>query len=334
MEKKTQELIRLVANENFYGCSPSVLNVLKKNLKDVHLYPSPPFRLEEKLAKKFTVEQKNIVVGAGSVRLIDGIIQTFVEPDEEIIIFERSFVAYEQIAAAHRRKYLLAKQNNFVCDVKNILPLVTKKTKVIFIANPNNPTGTIINHTQLEFLLKKISKNILVVVDEAYCEYVTDKSFPDSFSLQKKYPNLIILRTFSKIYGLAGLRIGYSIANEKISDSFKQSRIPFFFNSLSEDAALAALSDEKFVKKCVEKNSSEREFLYQNLKKLGFNVIPSQGNFVYLFFDNDNEKEIICKKILDAGILICNLKIFGQDKSLRISIGNRSANNKILKALK
>ena len=334
MELKKQKMIRLVANENFYGCSPSVLSALKKNIENVHLYPGNPFRLEEQLAEKFGVDQKNIVVGAGSVRLIDGIIQTFVEPDEEVIIFERSFVAYEQLATAHRRKCLLAKQINFICDVKNIFPLVTPKTRVIFIANPNNPTGTIINHFQLELLLKYVSKKIIVVVDEAYCEYVTDKSFPDSFSLQKKYPNLIILRTFSKIYGLAGLRIGYSIADEKISDLFKKNRIPFFFNSLSEDAALIALKDKKFVKECEKKNSTEREFLYNNLKQLGFNVIPSQGNFVYLFFKYDHKKEIIFKKLSDAGIMVCNLKIFGQDKSLRISIGDRDANKKILKALK
>src|SRR3972149_4091827 len=135
MKNKSKNIIRLNANENFYGCSPKVLQAIKRDIKSVHLYPSMPVKLEKKLAEKFGVEQKNIVVGAGSVRLIDGIIQTFVGNDEEIIIFERSFVAYEQLAAAHRRKCVFAKQNNFICSVENVLPPLTKKTKVVFIAN-------------------------------------------------------------------------------------------------------------------------------------------------------------------------------------------------------
>ncbi|HLG34408.1 MAG TPA: histidinol-phosphate transaminase [Bacteroidia bacterium] len=328
MKNKKQQVVRLNANENFYGCSPAVLKAIKRDIKNVHIYPDLPFRLEEKLAEKFGVKQKNIVVGAGSVRLIDGIIQTFVEPDEEIIIFERSFVAYEQLAAAHRRKYLIAKQTNFICDVKNIFPLITQKTKVIFVANPNNPTGTIISHSQIENLLKNISEKILLVIDEAYCEYVTDKSFPDSISLQKEYSNLIILRTFSKIYGLAGLRIGYAIAEETIANTLKNSRIPFFFNSLSEDAALAALSDKEFITACAKKNAKEREWLYQKLKQSGINVIPSQGNFIYIYFDGDDEKEKMFERFRHEGLKICNLKIFGQDKSLRIGIGNKSTNKK------
>ncbi len=333
MKNKDKVTIRLNANENPYGCSADVLKAIKKNIKNVHLYPAIPIRLEQKLADKFGVDQKNIVIGAGSVRLIDGIIQTFVEPDEEIIIFERSFIAYEQLAAAHRRKYIFAEQTNFVCDLENVLPLITKKTKVIFISNPNNPTGTIITHIQLEKALKKIPKKVLVVIDEAYCEYVTDKSFPDSLSLQKKYPNLVILRTFSKIYGLAGLRIGYAIIEESLANIMKTGRIPFFFNSLSEDAALAALADEGFVEKCAEKNSKEREYLYQHLKQIGMNVIPSQGNFIYIVFKNDIEKEAVYKKLSDAGIVIANMKIFGQDKSLRIGIGNKKSIKKIMYCL-
>ena len=330
---KNHKVIRLNANENFYGCSPNVLQAIKRNIRNVYQYPPIPVRLEEKLAYKFNVDPENIVVGAGSVRLIDGIIQTFVEPDEEIIIFERSFIAYEQLAAAHRRKYFFAKQTNFICNVSTIFPLVTQKTKVIFIANPNNPTGTIIVHSQLENLLKNISEKILVVIDEAYCEYVTDKSFADSISLQKKYTNLVILRTFSKIYGLAGLRIGYAIAEANISGSLKKNRIPFFFNSLSEGAALAALEDKKHVTACTRWNSKEREFLLKGLIKNGLNAIPSQGNYIYVWFEDENEKDALFKKLFDAGILICNLKFFGQDKSLRVGVGNRKVNTQIQKIL-
>lgn len=333
MKSKKTHIIRLNANENFYGCSDKVLQAIKKDLKNVPLYPSMPIRLEGKLAEKFGVKPQNIVVGAGSVRLIDGIIQTFVEPDEEVIIFERSFIAYEQLAAAHRRKYVFAKQTDFICDPGNIFPCIKNNTKVIFLSNPNNPTGTIITHDQLKQLLKNIPEKILVVIDEAYCEYATDKSFPDSFELQKKHSNLIILRTFSKIYGLAGLRIGYGIMKEEMADKLRLSRIPFFFNSLSEDAALAALSDEKFVSACAKKNSREREFLCEKLKTKGYHAIPSEGNFIYVHFNSDEEKEAIYKKLADNNFLISNLKVFGQDKSLRIGIGDRKTNTGMIKCL-
>ena len=235
---------------------------------------------------------------------------------------------------AHRRKYFFAAQTEFTCYVKNIYSLITKKTKVIFIANPNNPTGTIITHTQLENLLKNISEKILIVIDEAYYEYVTDKSFPGSIALQKKYPNLIILRTFSKIYGLAGLRIGYAIAEKTIADSLKKNRIPFFFNSLSEDAALTALSDDKFIKKCAKANERERKYLFTELKTAGYNVVESQANFLFLYFISEEEKENIFKRLSDEGLMICNLKIFGQGQSLRISIADRQTNNRIVSCVR
>lgn len=330
--KKTQ-LVRLSTNENCYGCSPKVTAALKKGLRNIHQYPGIPFFLEEKLAEKFGVDHKNIIVGAGSSRLIDGIIQTFVEGEEEIIIFEKSYRAYEQLCAAHNTKYFLARQKDFVCDVENILPLVSQNTKLIFIANPNNPTGTIITHKQLEYLLKHISNEIIVVIDEAYCEYVDDPSFPDSFLLQKKYPNLVILRTFSKIYGLAGLRVGYAIADIKIAEALKKNRIPFFFNCLSEDAALAALEDNKFLSECAKKNKKERAFLYENLKKIGMHVVPTQGNFIYLYFSSEEEKETTFKKLSNEGIVICNLMVFGQEKSLRITVGDREICKRIIKLL-
>ena len=326
MKTKKQDIIRLNANENFYGCSPRVLHVIKKDLRSVHLYPAIPLRLVEKLADKLGVPPKNIVAGAGSVRLIDGIIQTFVEPNEEIIVFEKSFVAYEQLAAAHRRKCVFAKQNNFICSVENVLPPLTKKTKVVFIANPNNPTGTIITHSQLEKLLQTVSEKILVVLDEAYCEYVTDPDFPDSTLLQKKYPNLILLPTFSKIYGLAGWRIGYGIMSEELARKLKQIRIPFFFNSLSENAAIAALDDNQFISSCAKKNAKERALLYEKFKDAGVNVVPSQANFLYLYFDSEKEKEILFDKLVAKNLLVCDLGVFGQEKSLRIGIGDRKTN--------
>jgi histidinol-phosphate aminotransferase len=332
--KNKPTMIRLNANENFYGCSPAALRNISKNTGKPHEYPAAPMQLEHELAEKNGVEKNRIVSGGGSVRLIDGIIQTLTAPDEEIIIFERSFIAYEQLSAAHRRKYVFAPQTDFTCDIRNVFPLLNPKTKLIFIANPNNPTGTIISGLQLEHLMQQIPQHVLVVLDEAYHEYVSSNLFPDSIQLQKKYPNLVILRTFSKIYGLAGLRIGYAIAEEKIADTLRLSRIPFFLNPIAEQAALQALRDTDFISKCAMANEAERKFLYANLQQAGYQVVNSQANYLYVYFESNEEKEEIFSQLSGDGLLVCNLKVFGQENSLRIGIGDRSTNNRVLESMK
>ncbi|OFY71874.1 MAG: histidinol-phosphate transaminase [Bacteroidetes bacterium RIFCSPLOWO2_12_FULL_37_12] len=328
-------MIRLNANENFYGCSGKVISAMRKKLKDVNFYPDfNPISLENELAGKLNVTRENIVIGAGSVRIIDGIIQTFcANQNDEIITFENSFSAYHQLAGAYNRKYIFAKQENFICRLKNIFPLLNKNTKVIFLANPNNPTGTIITHDELNEFMKRLPSPVLMVVDEAYCEYVCDTRFPDSVSLLKKYPNLIIARTFSKAYGLAGLRIGYAIAHKKNIHNLKKTRIPYSINYLSETAAKVALSDRAFIKKCCADNDKERKILFDSLVKSGYNALESQANFIYVYFASEEEKEIIFKKLFDSNILVCNMKIFEQEKCLRIGVGDRKTNKMILKCL-
>lgn len=303
-------------------------------LKEAPWYPAPPIRLEEKLAEKFGVKPGNIITGAGSVRLIDGLIQSFVEPDEEVLFFERSFVAYEQLATAHRRRCVMAPQENFVCNPEILHSFINSKTKLIFIANPNNPTGTMITHRQLSDFMCHVSERILVVIDEAYAEYVTDKDYPDSLALHRKFPNLIILRSFSKIYGLAGLRIGFAIADESLAGGLKKNRIPYFLNYLSEAAALAALDDVQFISRCATRNRRERDFLFRHLKKAGYTVAPSQANFLFVYLEDEKRKEQLHKRAMDAGLMICNLSVFGQDHSLRVGIGNRTVSEALLEVFK
>lgn len=327
--------MKLSANENFYGCSPLVKQAIEANLHVVPVYPdNNQTALKEKLAAKWKTSPRNILLGVGSVGIIDNIIQFLVKRDEEIITFERSFVAYGQLAAIHQRKCYFAKLTDFTCDVENIFPFLNPKTKVIFIANPNNPTGTILSKYSLLTLLKKIPSTVFVVVDEAYYEYVTDENYPDVIQLQKEFPNLIVLRSFSKIYGLAGLRLGFGIAEEKIVALLEQNRLPFFVNALASVAAIAALDDEHFLSECARKNKEEREFLFEELKKLGFTVVSSQGNFVYLYFDSDNEKEKIYHQLVKAGLQVCDLKIFAQDRSLRITIADHEISERIVNCFK
>lgn len=331
---KINPTMKLSANENFYGCSPLVKKAIRKKIREVNYYSDSPVQLEETLAEKLKLSPGRVVVGAGSVRLIDGIIQSLAEPEDEILTFDKTFIAYSQLASAHKRKCAFAPVSDFTCRVKNLLPAIHNKTKVIFIANPNNPTGTIIPHEELRNFLQNTGREIYVVIDEAYREYVTDPAFPDSLSLLKEFPSLIILRTFSKAYGLAGLRIGYALADEKIISILKQSRIPHFMNCFSADAAAAALKDEKFIEKSARKNEMERNYLYKNLKQSGFDVIPSQGNFLYLHFADEAAKMKVYSSLKERGIVICNLSVFGQDKSLRISIADRKTNRKIVECLR
>lgn len=329
-----KKLIKLNANENFYGCSPKVASLIKNNADIVSSYPNyTPEKLEQAIAKKLHISQACIAVGAGSVRIIDGILQSLVKPKQEILIFENSFIAYYQLADIHHIKYSIIPQQKFVCKLENTIPFITDKTKLIFIANPNNPTGTTIKHNEFVQFIKKIPSSVLVVVDEAYIEYATQRNIANPLSLLGKYKNIILVRTFSKAYGLAGLRVGYVIADERIITQLKNNRIPFTINCFAEKAALTALSDTAFLKSCINKNKTEREFLFTALKKRGYHVIPSEANFLFVYFESEKEKEMIYHTLLDKSILVCNLKIFGQEKCLRIGIGDRKINKQIIASM-
>ena len=330
-----KKMINLANNENSYGCSRLALKAVLKKYKDICSYPElNPIALKEKLAEQFGVTAKNIVAGAGSVKIIDGLIKTFVGQDEEVITFEKSFIAYEQLSDMHGKKCHFAPLTELCCAPENILPFITEKTRLIIIANPNNPTGTIISHDELDVFLRRVPEHITVAIDEAYAEYVTDPAFPNSIELLRKYRNVVILRSFSKVYGLAGLRIGYGIMEEGKAEQMAAGQIPFSLNYLSYNAAIAALQDRSFVEKSVIANAGQRKFLERELTNLGFNTIPSQANFIYLWFAHEGEKREMYDLLFQNGIMICDLKKFKQEKALRITIGERNVNQKIISLIK
>lgn len=330
---RDKKIIRLNTNENYYGCSRTVIPVMEKKLALVNQYPDMSFRLEKRLAEKYGLSEEQVITGAGSVRIIDGIIQSLVKPDEEILSFERSFIAYEQLAEAHYRKLIKVKQTDFICRPENLEAHISPKTRVIFLANPNNPTGTIISHQELDLFMQKLSSEIYLVLDEAYCEYVHDTCYPDALMLLKKYTNLIVLRSFSKIYGLAGLRIGYGFMHASLANQMKAKRIPFFLNYLAEDAALAALEDEKFIQTCAEKNAIERTWMTDALRKKGYQVTSSQANFLFIYFDDENQKNEIHQKLSAEGLITCNLTSFNQTNSIRIGLADREVNEMVVGVL-
>jgi histidinol-phosphate aminotransferase len=332
--EKIDKIIKLSQNENPFGASPLALKAIEKNYHSVNRYPEIIHEdLRNKLAKKYNVIPGNIVVSAGSVEVMDMAIKAFVGFDENIVTSEKTFVAYKLLARIHRRECKLAKLVNNTVNVENIISMCDEKTRLIFIANPNNPTGTIITHDSLHTLLKAIPSQVFVVIDEAYIEYVNDTSYPHSLELQKSFPNLIILRTFSKIYGLAGLRIGYGITHTDVRSSLIKHKTPFSVSHLSNVAAIASLDDEEFVKKSISVNEKERAFLQDAFKNMGLNITPSLGSFVCLEFDSLFEKEEVHKYLRNEGIIIRDLGPFGIEKGLRTSVGRPDENVKLVDCL-
>ena len=334
MPKKIFKTVRLHSNENPLGPSPIALEAIRKYSQDIHCYADwVPKRLKEKLARKQQVAPENIAVSAGSYELIDLIIHFLVTADEEILTFNNTFMAYSYGAKRNGRKCVVAQMPAPECNLKDLIPLCGNKTKVIFFANPNNPTGTIVTHDSLRDLLETIPSNVLVVADEAYYEYVTNESYPDSVQLLKEFPNLIILRTFSKIYGLAGARVGYGIASESLVETMEEKRLLRSINILGKKAAEAALDDVEYIRRSVSQNSRGKEYLLKELRQLGFAVNDSQANFLYLPFHDNNQKNSVYQTLAKEGLMVCDLEIFGQNNSLRITISLNEINQRIIDCL-
>lgn len=332
--KYRKELVRLAQNENPYGVSPKAKIAIQEGLNDIPQYPDDEqMELRQLLADRLNVKISNLTVGAGSVSIIETLIKTFVKKDEHIVFPEVTFAAYKLIAKIFRVDYRVAKLTNYSVDLNLINQLCDNKTKLVFLANPNNPTGTILHHNELKQFIEQLNANTLVVIDEAYIEYTSDPNFPRSIELLNEYPNVIILRSFSKIYGLAGLRIGYGIAHESITNMIQGQRIPFTINKLATIAALASLKDDDFLNLCIRKNEKQRDYLYSSLKKTGYNIIPSQTNFHFLYFDNTNQRDAIYEQLIDYGLQTRKMDRFGDSMALRISIGDEATNQKIIDCL-
>ncbi len=335
LQHDIEHIIKLSQNENPYGASPMALKAIDDSYHSIHRYPAfIPAVLKYKLAAEHHLSAENIVVGAGSVEIIDLVIKSLSNVDEEVIASEKSFMAYQLLAKNNRRVCKIAKMEEHTINLDNIEALCTEKTKVIFIANPNNPTGTIVTQDAFEKFLANISPNIYVVIDEAYIDYVNDISYPNSLKLRKKYPNLIIIRTFSKIHGLAALRIGYSIATKEISALIESFRTPFSVTTLGVAAAMASIDDHDFIRECTALNEKEREYLHDEMNDLGLKVVKSQGNFIFLECESEEHKQHLYDMFKEKGFLVRTLEAFGIATGLRISVGMPEDNRHLIECLR
>jgi len=333
-----KNIVKLASNENPLGPSEVVKKAIQNSIEDVSLYPDGNgFYLKKALSEKLGVTADMITLGNGSNDVLDVIARVFLTTGRECIYSEYAFVVYaiatQSVGATARvaKAYLPEEVGAYGHDLNEMDRLVTEKTSVVFIANPNNPTGTWIESEGLERFIKKLPKHIIVVLDEAYCEYLDQQSLVDTTKWLQKYPNLIITRTFSKAYGIAGLRVGYAVSHPDIADLLNRVRHPFNVNSLGLVAAEAALQDEEYIEKSRELNKQGLQQLANGFEKLSLGYIPSVGNFISL---NVGEKAAdIYTKLLHEGVIVRPISAYKMPQYLRVSVGLPAENEILLSAL-
>jgi histidinol-phosphate aminotransferase len=326
------EIIKLASNENPLGASPLALQAMRKAFTESFLYPDDScFYLRKKLAKRLKVEPENLIIGNGSVELLPLTTLAYLSPEYNAVGSEGAFIWFKIAANIAAAELIEVPMKNYAHDLKAMLAAVKKNTRLIYIANPNNPTGTIVTKDETEEFFRKIPEDILVIMDEAYYEYIDDPRYPDSFKFFREGKNILILRTFSKIYGLAGVRLGYGIAPKEVVASLAKLRISFNANRLSQIAGMAALDDDQHTKRGKGVNDAGKEFLYNAYQKLGLFYLPTYGNFIFVDFDRDSQ--IVFEALLRKGIITRTIKEYGFPNALRITIGTEEQNHKLIRAL-
>ncbi|MBZ4653676.1 MAG: hisC [Peptococcaceae bacterium] len=315
-----KKIIKLSANESLWGPSPRVQKVLQDALNLLHLYPDGmAFQLKEALATLWGLKISNFILGNGADELILMTALAFLNPGDEVIIPTPTFSEYETAVTIAGAKPLLINQPALRFDLPELAKSVSAKTRMVFLCNPNNPTGTSFTHEELKTFLESLPHDILVVLDEAYCHYAADPHFPSSRDLIKAFPNLMVLRTFSKVFALASLRVGYAVGREENMKIMEKVRQPFNVNTLGQCAALAALQDQTYTAQVITETIKERTWLTGELTILGLNVLPSQANFILVEWKKD--ASLAVQKLLHEGILVRNTASFGLPDWLRITIG-------------
>lgn len=324
---------KLASNENPLGPSPKAVEAVRQAAESMHLYPDGGcYYLKEKLSqhlRKYDVEPHNIIVGNGSNEIIEFIIRTFVAPDENVITGDPSFIIYKLACISHNRQEIsVPLVEGLTYDLHAISKAVNDKTKVIFLANPNNPTGRAFHIKEFEHFLAHVRDDIIICVDEAYAEYIDDPDVPDGLEYAPYRNRLISLRTFSKIYGLAGLRIGYGITHKEITNYIDRVRPPFNVNRIAQIAAIAALDDQEHVKKSKKANSQGREFLEKAFTRLKLTWYPSQANFILVDFKKPAGK--IYEALMKKGFITRPVANYGLETCLRITIGTQEQNQGLI----
>ena len=334
--KKKAARIKLSANESALGPSPKAIKEYNKVSKNFHRYPDSDGTLLRKiLAKKLQLNPSRIILGSGSDQILELICKSFLNKGDEVIVPKYSFIVYRIYSKINGAKIVYAKEKKFTASVKNILSCVTKKTKIIFLANPNNPTGTFIKKKDLLILRKKLPRNILLVIDDAYFEYVKNNNYESGLKLFLNSKNVVVTRTFSKAYGLAGLRVGWGYASKEIIKGLNQIKPPFNVNSPALFAASAAVVDTSWLKKEVIHINKWRKIMFKEFKKMKIETNEGCTNFLLINFDRLKISSIkTFEELAKVGILVRKMKSYAIKNSLRVTIGKSKENKNLILKLR
>ena len=321
-------VVKLASNENPLGPSPKAIDVLTEGAATLHRYPDGgAFRLREALADRWKVTADHVILGNGSDEILGLLARTFLSPGDEAVMADHTFVIYKMEVMAAHGKAVAVPLRQWRHDLSAMAEAVTPRTKLLFVCNPNNPTGTMVSADEVEQLMARVPEHVIVVFDEAYFEYVRRSDFPDSMAYVKQGRNAIVLRTFSKIYGLAGLRIGYGVTTPEITNFLNRVRPPFNANSIAQRAALAALGDDEHVARSRSVNQAGMEQMVKGLAALGFTPIPSEANFLYVDIGRDGRQ--VFDALLRQGIIVRHI----EGRMIRVTIGQVEENEAFLTAL-
>lgn len=320
-ERGIKKVVKLASNENPLGPSPKAVEEIKKHLNELHRYTNPSaYKLVNAIAAKYNMQPGQIVTGSGSDSLIQYIITTFSDENDELITSENTFIGWYVNADKYGRKSVLVPLKDYHFDLNKIAEAITDKTKIIYLANPNNPTGTMFTRTEFESFMKKVPDSILVVLDEAYTVYAeSNPEYPNGLSYNMD--NLLVLRTLSKAYGLAGIRIGFAFGKEYLIREIYKVKLPFEPNQLAQDAAIAALDDDEFLKKTVQLNRRSLELMENKFKDLAIKYIPTSANFYLILFPDEEFTAEFNNECLNRGLILRHVNTFGIPNGIRINSG-------------
>jgi len=325
-------VIKLASNENPLGPSPKAIEASRAAMTEAHRYPDgAATALREALGTRLNVPPSHVVVGAGSVDVIDVIVKAFLGPGDNAVISEHAFARFRQIVDARNRGARLVPMRGWTHDLEAMARAVDERTRLVFVANPNNPTGTWNRRAELEALVDSLGPGVLLVLDEAYFEYADDPEYPDGIDLVRRGAPVIVTRTFSKAHGLGGLRVGYGVAAPEVIQALLVVREVFTANVLAQAAATAALDDTEHLRRTLQLNRTERQRVATALAERRYTVLPSLGNF--LTFDSGQDCRALFERLLTRGVIVRPLDPYGMPRWLRVSLGTAEENDAFLEAL-
>lgn len=324
--------VKIASNENPLGPSPKALEAIRDALQNLHRYPDGSgFKLKNRICEKYGIGFEQVVLGNGSDDIIAMLARAFLQPGDEVILPNPTFLMYAILASSAGATLVEVPLKSLAIDLDEILDRISSKTKMIIICNPNNPTGHFIDDRTFKRFVDQVPENLLILIDEAYIEFVRSADTFDSIEYVKSGKAIVILRTFSKAYGLAGLRIGFGIMLSEIADLLNRVRQPFNTNNLAQAGALAAIDDEDFVTKTIKLVHDGLDFLYQRLDRMGIEYFPSQANFFLINVCRD--ADTVFESMLREGVIVRSMKGYGYPEYIRVNIGLPEENERFLKAL-